>query len=87
MTEANTSDYVVAPFEADTNVASGKGNVSYEVHSAFRNPAVLSRVNKFIRKKEQNSFAGTWMLVVEWRNVPQPGQTSSLVRICSILCY
>lgn len=79
-TNTSNSDYIVAPYEADTNIRSGQGNVSYEVHDVSSSPALLSRVNRFIRQQERNSFAGTWMLLVEWRNVPQSGQASSIVR-------
>lgn len=76
---ATTSDYIVAPFEADTNIAAGQGQVSYEVHNDSTSPNLLSRVNSFIHQQKQNSFAGTWMLVVEWRDVPQSGQANSMV--------
>ena len=74
---SSSSDYIVAPFETDTIIESGRGNVSYEVHDATIPSGLLNRVNKFIRQKEQNSFAGTWMLVAEWKNVSQPGQANS----------
>lgn len=79
---ANTSDseYIVAPFMADTNIGSGQGNVSYEVHTISTSPGLLSRVNRFIRHQKQNMFAGTWMLVVEWRNVSQSAQAGGMVR-------
>lgn len=80
ISNTSTSDYIVAPFEADANIASGRGEVSYEVHSDSTSPDQLSRVNNFIRQEKQNSFAGTWMLVVEWRDVPQSGQVNSVVR-------
>ena len=79
---ANTSgsDYIIAPYLADTNIGSGRGNVSYEVHTLSTSPDLLSRVNSFIRQQKRNKFAGTWMLVAEWRNVPQSGQADSMVR-------
>ena len=79
MTNASNSDYIVAPFAANTNIGSGRGHVSYEVHNASTSPVQLSRVNSFIRQQKQNTFAGTWMLVAEWRNVPQSGQANSIV--------
>ena len=75
--DSSNSDYIVAPFEADTNIASGRGQVSYEVHTNSTSPAQLSRVNSFIRQQKQSSFAGTWMLVAEWKDVPQSGQSDN----------
>lgn len=74
---SRNSDYIVAPFETSTLIGNGNGSVSYEVHNTSN---LLGRVNKFIRQTEQSTFAGTWMLVAEWRNVSQPGHLmSSLV--------
>ena len=69
---SRNSDYTVAPFETST-VISENGSVSYEVHSIDGHSSLLGRVNKFIRQTEQNTFAGTWMLLAEWRNVSQSG--------------
>lgn len=71
----------MAPFEADTSISSGQGHVYYEVHNSSTSPTQLSRVNSFIRQQKQITFAGTWMLVAEWRNVPQSGQSNSVVRV------
>ena len=79
-TNDSNSNYLVAPFEADTNIGNGQGSVSYEVHNSSTNSRQLSRVNNFIRQQMQNKFAGNWMLVAEWRNVPQSGQTHTIVR-------
>lgn len=76
----SNSDYIVAPFEADTNIGSGQGSVAYEVHNSSINSHPLSRVNTFIRQQMQNKFVGNWMLVAEWRNVPQSGQANTIVR-------
>ena len=70
----------MAPFEANANIASGQGNVSYEVHNATTGARQLSKVNSFIRRQKQNAFSGTWMLVAEWKDVPQSGQASSMVK-------
>ena len=75
----SNSEYIVAPYKADTNIGSGQGGVSYELHNISTSPSLLSQVNSFIRKQKQNKFAGTWMLVAEWRNVPQSGQTNIMV--------
>lgn len=70
VSSSRNSDYIVAPFETSTDA---NGSVSYEVHNTSSHSSLLGRVNKFIRQTEQNTFAGTWMLVVEWKNVSQPG--------------
>ena len=75
------SDYTVSPFEADINIANGRGNVSYEVHDISTSPGLLSHVSSFIRQQELNNFAGTWMLVAEWSDVPLSGQENSIVRM------
>ena len=71
---SSNSDYIVAPFETSTVIGDGSGSVSYEVHS---HSSLLGRVNKFIRQTEQSTFAGTWMLVAEWKNVSQPGNSKN----------
>lgn len=76
---SSNSDYIVAPFETSTVIVDGTGSVTYEVHNTDVDSSLLSQVNKFIRQTEQTTFAGTWMLVAEWRNVSQPGLMNSLV--------
>jgi len=71
----------VAPFLTDTNVASGTGNVTYQVHTNTSSQALLNDVSKYIRQSKENFFSGTWMLAVQWENVPQTGQPTSLVSI------
>ena len=65
---------VIAPFWADINVNSG-GFILYEIHTNSTSSALLTQVNEFIQTQHQNNFAGTWMLVAEWNNVPQFGST------------
>ena len=76
---STVSNYIVAPFGSNTNIASGTGSVSYEVHNMTTSPGLLSKVNKHIQRSEQVRFAGTWMLVAEWNDVPQSGQTNGMV--------
>lgn len=83
---SSTSNYVVAPFGANTNIASGTGRVSYEVHNITTSPSLLSQVNRYIQQSTQHRFYGTWMLVAEWENVPQSGQSTSLVHGCIRSC-
>ena len=80
MVNTSNSDYIVAPFEADINIGNGQGNVSYEVHNISTSRGQLSRVNSFISQQMQRKFAGTWMLVAEWNDVPLSGQANSIVR-------
>lgn len=75
----SNTEYIVAPFEANTNISNGQGSVSYEVHNVTSGPRQLSRVSSFIRQQKQNAFSGTWMLVVEWKDVPQSGGPSGMV--------
>ena len=75
----STSNFIVAPFEANTNIATSKGNVSYEVHNITTSPSFLSEANRYIQQNLQPGFSGTWMLVAEWNSVPQSGQSTSLV--------
>lgn len=76
---SSNSDYIVAPFETSTVVGDGNESVTYEVHNTDIGSRLLSQVNKFIRQTEQSTFAGTWMLVAEWRNVSQPGFMNNMV--------
>ena len=77
----SSSNYIVAPFVADTNIATGTGNVSYEVHNTTTSPGLLSRVNSYVQEIKHSRFSGTWMLVTEWNTVPQSGQSTSRVLI------
>ena len=82
----STSTYIVAPFLTDTNVASGTGNVTYQVYTNTSSQALLNKVSKYIRQSEEKSFSGTWMLAVQWESVPQTGRSSSLVSYVMLLC-
>lgn len=59
---------VIGPFWADTDISDGVGRVSYEVHTG--SSTLLSEVNSFVSSYQRVSFGGSWMLVVEWREVP-----------------
>jgi len=72
-------DCIVAPYWTNISLSGGIGTVSYEIHTPTSSPALLSAVHSFIHQKEHNKFAGTWMLVTEWRDVPQSGSSTSLV--------
>ncbi len=69
----STSNYLVAPFWARHDIST-IGEVSYEVHN--NSTGLLSIVSNFIRQEENNAFVGTWMVVAEWRDIPQFGSTA-----------
>ena len=56
------------------------GTVSYEVHNLTNGTSLMSTVNTYINSKLSNEFRGTWMLVVEWKDIPQNGDQHSNVR-------
>lgn len=83
---SSTSNFIVAPFESNANIATGVGRVYYEVHNTTTSPTLLSKVNRYIQQSTQAKFNGVWMLVVEWNSVPQSGQSTSVVgsmELCS----
>ena len=73
------SQYLVAPFWDDVNIAVGVGNISYQVYSIGTPP--LDTVNTIISDKENINFTAHWMLVAEWDEVPafrgSPDQVSA----------
>ena len=70
--ESNTLKYIVAPYWSDIDTRS-TGSVSYELHTNRTSLLLLHKVSKYIRQREQNNFAGIWMLVAEWNSIPSPG--------------
>ena len=60
--------HIVAPFWADNDIRA-EGEVSYEVHTS--GSPLLSQVNTFIDAYNSVVFTGTWMVVAEWKEVPQ----------------
>lgn len=63
--------YTVAPFATDTSFINGDGEVSYEIHTLSSDSGFLSEVNKFLHQRGRNQFSGTWMLVANWKNIPE----------------
>ena len=56
-----------------------RGSVKYEIHSDSSDP-LLSQVNNFISNSTGIEFAGMWMLVAEWNQVPPfPGFSATSV--------
>ena len=63
---------LVAPFWAKHDT-SYLGHVAYETHTLFNGTALMSTVNTYINTKLGNDFRGTWLLLVEWKDIPQDG--------------
>ena len=71
-------NYLVAPFWTDTDITEGVGEVSYLVYDKSQSES-LSWVSTYISQQQQISFTGTWMLVAEWRDVPEYLGDTSIV--------
>ena len=65
---STTYNYIVAPFWADNDLRPS-GKVSYEVHNI--STSQLSSVNRYIRQQTGSNFEGSWMMVVNWKDVPE----------------
>ena len=63
-------NHVVAPFWTDNDITGGVGEVSYQVYNNSLSES-LSWVSTYISQQQQVNFNGTWMLVAEWRDVPE----------------
>ena len=72
-------NFLVAPFWTDNDISSGIGSVSYQVHDSATES--LTWVSSFITQNHQIRFNGNWMLVAEWRNVPQYHGDAGIVNI------
>lgn len=57
--------------------------MSYQVHESATES--LNWVSSFISQRQQIRFNGSWMLVAEWRNVPQYNGDTSIVIISIIM--
>ena len=62
---------LLAPFFCDIDISKGTGRISYEVHKVSQSEAVFAEVNRIVREKMNTEFSGTWLLVAEWRDVPE----------------
>ena len=56
------------------------GGVSYQVFDNSQSES-LSWVSTFISQQQQINFTGNWMLVAEWKDVPEYLGESSIVSI------
>ena len=64
-TNSSTGNYLVAPFWDDINIDDG-GTISYET---FESGYYLEQVNAYIQRQRQNTFQGTWMMNVYYKEV------------------
>ena len=77
-----SSAFLLAPFWSDIDISSpGRGSIKYEVHSGS-DDSFLSQVNSFVSNYTGSEFAGTWMLIAYWDQVPQfPSFIATVVHI------
>ena len=71
--------YTVAPFWVKHN-ARVDGQVSCEVHNNSSNSdPILHQVSLFINRKLNNDFLGKWMIIGEWRDIPESESTPKVI--------
>ena len=73
--------YLLAPFWSDVDITNGVGTIQYEVHSRTTGGTPLQDVSEFISNEGNVVFEAEWMLVAEWREVPQWGTPTSVVNL------
>ena len=78
---------LVAPFWADIDVTRGVGDIRYEVHTTSSAGGFLTNVSDFISNVTGSQFTGHWMLLAEWKDVPQYATPLTLVRTALIYVY
>ena len=76
---------LVAPFWAESEESAiDQRPVRYEQHTDARDEAPLSRVSAFIRDRQDGEgapFSGTWLMVVEWRELQEAGASVSTKQV------
>ena len=70
---------LVSPFFSDIDTSYGTGIIRYEVHTLSQSPTVLAEVSRIINEHTGEAFAGSWLLLAEWRNVPEYGRSQRIV--------
>ena len=70
---------IVAPYLTDIDISYGVGSISYEVHSTNTSMSLLTKVNSLIEEHMETHFSGKWMLVAEWKDVPQYSEPTNYV--------
>ena len=82
---------LVAPFFSDIDISKGTGNIKYEVHTLRNSEAVFSDINTIINEYMDADFSGSWLLLAEWKNVPEFGRSQLIVSFMFIpklvICY
>ena len=63
-------NYLVSPFWSDNDITNNVGEVSYQIYNESQSEA-LTFISTYINQQQQVQFTGTWMLVAEWKNVPE----------------
>lgn len=72
--------YVIAPFWDDINTNNG-GTISYEIHQG--DSSAMQIVSAYVSAQTGEDFAGYWMMVVLWSEVPPFFATTSDVSCVS----
>lgn len=76
---------LVAPFFSDIDISDGTGVISYEVHALRHSQTLISEFNTIINDEFGTEFEGTWLLLAEWKKVPQFGRSQFIVSVCSCI--
>ena len=45
----------------------------------------MSSVSRYIRQQSESTFEGSWMMVVEWKDVPE--YQSDIDKVCAIIQF
>ena len=72
---------LVAPFFGDIDISKGTGSIRYEVHTVRTSASLFSSLNTIINDQMDTEFSGAWLLLADWRNVPEFGRSQSYVSI------
>lgn len=70
---------LVAPFFTDIDISKGTGSITYEVHTPKNSEALFSGINAVINDQMKTNFTGSWLIVAEWKNVPEFGGSKYIV--------
>lgn len=71
---------LVAPFFSDIDISKGIGSITYEVHTPKYSETLFSDINAVINDQMKTNFTGSWLIVAEWKNVPEFGGSIYTVR-------
>ena len=76
----------MAPFWADINIATSVGEIYYQVYTSGSEFDGLDNVSSFISAEMEVSFSGSWMLVAEWHEVIEFGQSTATTAVSQLDC-